>query len=302
MSTSEPWEKSPIVNGFQTVEVKSWEYFDMFVRHCLQESKNNDDTESKINATICWRGQQRDEFDKTEKWLLESAFDRRIKEQNSSRSEILKKHRQVAAYAFRGRLHNPSIRDLTKEIKDKTLNVNHFWAIGRHHGLATPLLDWTKSPFVAAYFAFVQQEEKNSKSEHRFVYALKYEVARAVNMGPVNFDYFDPLSSEFPRLLNQDGMFTITNEGMGVKQFVEEHCTNWTDKWVLMKIKIPSKNRKEFLEHLNLMNINHLTLFPDPYGASEFCNIQLEIGSYQVKTGTRESNSMAYAELKEDIA
>ena len=262
MSESEFWKKSSIENGFQTVEIKSWKDFSGFI---MSVDKNE---------PICWRGQKCDE----KEWPLESAFDRIIKGQNRNRDKILKKHCNTTAYAFRGRIHNPSIREIKKEIKAKSLNINHLWAICRHHGLATPLLDWTKSPFVAAYFAFAEPEGK-SQIEHRFIYALKYKMAYKINLNPPpNFEWFDPLSSEFPRLLNQDGMFTIMDDGRCIKLFIEEQSKGYNDDWVLMKIKISNKNRKEFLRHLNLMNINHLTLFPDPYGASEFCNINLEIG------------------------
>ncbi len=38
-----------------------------------------------------------------------------------------------------------------------------YMAYLRHHGFPSPLLDWTRSPYVAAFFAFNKASEDSSK-------------------------------------------------------------------------------------------------------------------------------------------
>ena len=40
----------------------------------------------------------------------------------------------------------------------------------RHHGFPSPLLDWTKSPYIAAYFAMVNAPQKEVKKVSVFAY------------------------------------------------------------------------------------------------------------------------------------
>ena len=48
------------------------------------------------------------------------------------------------------------------------LKDDDIWAFAQHYQLKTPLLDWTKSFFVALYFAFESQEE----NQYRVIYEL----------------------------------------------------------------------------------------------------------------------------------
>ena len=61
---------------------------------------------------------------------------------------------------------------VTNDPKENYINYfidDIYWAIGQHHGLKTPLLDWTKDPYKAVFFALGERKEKDDK---RIVFGL----------------------------------------------------------------------------------------------------------------------------------
>lgn len=89
-----------------------------------------------------------------------------------------------------------------------------------------------------------------------------------------------PLSDENQRLVNQGGLFTRAPAGKTLDQWIQENHNEDDKGYILIKILVPNKDRNGCLQNLNRMNINHLSLFPDLYGASKYCNLFSEIHKY----------------------
>ena len=160
-----------------------------------------------------WRGQS------DAAWLLEPTLDRELKKINKIDDPlIVENHLKNFKYAIRGRRGLSPIK-----LKDD----NDWWALGQHQNLFTPLLDWTKSPFVAAFFAF--SEELNSGSEYRAIYGIskltfqkkskKIKKIRSSDEHSI-IEFIEPFSDENMRLVSQGGLFTKSKMGVDVETWV----------------------------------------------------------------------------------
>jgi hypothetical protein len=208
-------------------------------------------------------------------WLLESTLSRALKKLNYlDKEELVINHLEKFKLRIRGRRgKNPRI-----------LSENELWALGQHYGLYTPLLDWSQSPYVGIFFALT--EINNSPTGLRTLWALNShdidhvtEWYKTKGIGTLNqVELINPILDENDRLVNQSGLFTkapLTTD-------IEDWILNGPEiEWVtLYKIDFPDSLRNEGIAFLDLMNINHSSLYPDLVGSSLDTNIKLEQTDY----------------------
>ncbi|EAR01978.1 FRG domain-containing protein [Maribacter sp. HTCC2170] len=244
---AENWTNTDIKNGISEVTLNSWNDFSEFI-----------DTEMLDFRNYIYRGH------KTEEWLLEPTLNRLAKSKTKANlKEVRDEHIQKFRYALRGR-----IKDSVKYKNDDEL-----WALGQHNGLATPLLDWTSSPYVAAYFSLIEPREKKGYS---LVYTIDENAINSFN----DLEIVNPITDENTRLINQSGLFVKVLTNQDIEKMFRRKFKDVTTIYKMIKIKIPNNDREIALRSLNRMNINHNTLFPDIQGASIHCNNEIQIDKY----------------------
>ena len=241
------WTNETPQDGIGTFTLTSWNYFSDFIDKEMLDFRN-----------YIYRGHMNEE------WLLEPTLNRLVpKKTKAELTKIREEHLHKFRYALRGR-----VKDSSRYTDDDEL-----WALGQHNGLATPLLDWTLSPYVAAYFSLFEHREKNGYS---VVYSINKNAIDDFN----DLKVINPITDENTRLINQSGLFikVLTNQDLE-KMFKQKYKGN-IKEYMMIKIRIPNKHRETALRSLNRMNINHNTLFPDIQGASIYCNTDIEIKEY----------------------
>ncbi len=228
---------------------------------------------NRPKTQLIYRGHRR--YD----WPLTPSLGR-FDPRNIITKEVAEAQLRLFRRAVRGRITDRTLVETQEE--------DELWAVGQHHGLLTPLLDWTYSPYVALFFAFEKEDRRHGEHDnpYRAVYLLNKSHVEAEDKCP-HVSVLEPRKDDHGRLVNQAGLFTSSAYDNTLENFLidslrdevlgqvsEDDEARELAKYIC-KIYIPNEERAECLRHLRMMNVHHASLFPDLLGAAQYCNIMV---------------------------
>jgi hypothetical protein len=249
--------KSPILADFYTSKPKFKPHSNLKIQTMQIEYHNSESWEdllSFINETFIsypdyiFRGQSEDH------WKIESSLTRLLRE-----SELV---RDLDEF-YKMQLTNFKLKSRGLGLNLKNMDDNEVWAIGQHHGLATPLIDWTNSPFVAIFFAITGKKKSDTGKRSIWGFNLP-DLANLKTEDKNLITLFEPLDDN-RRLVNQRGLFLKLPLNKDFESIIQSQPDQG---WIsLYKITFPDSIINKALLALELMNINFSSLYPDFEGA-----------------------------------
>ena len=157
----------------------------------------------------------------------------------------------------------------------------------QHHGFPTPLLDWSRSPYIAAYFAFFDYAFREPNCDSVAIWLLNGEFVSdflSEKDGSCPFDIVEPDARFNQRLLAQDGLFTLSATTENLEISLAGAMQRHNHPGLLQKIIIPVEFAKIALKDLHLMGLHPGMLFPGIDGACKslmikhFVPSEMELG------------------------
>lgn len=143
-------------------------------------------------------------------------------------------------------------------LRTSAVNERAWELLGRHHGLPSPFLDWTKSGYVAAFFAF--SDPGAAKAENVTVWTLDRNIFAKRPIPEIELIDDSEAVRSNQRAAEQRGIFLrIGSITSSVTDLLADG---------LVAIDLPVRMRDDALADLDLMTINDRSLFRDLDGAA----------------------------------
>lgn len=185
------------------------------------------------------------------------------------------------------RFVNDDIQALHRHLSARTKHVFNlgnpdengaFYNLVQHHGYPTPLLDWSYSPYVAAFFAYrgISKEQASlaSPKEKVRIYLFDqalwksdYNQILTILHSQPHFSVSEFLAIENERMIPQQAASSVTNVD-DVESYIQ-YCESRMGKSYLHAIDLPINERDQVFQELRYMGITAGSMFPGLDGACE---------------------------------
>lgn len=176
------------------------------------------------------------------------------------------------------------------------------WAFGRHYGLKTPLLDWSRSPFIACFWAVMERVTDDNpdldiprpgmrlKTTNEPIIVWELSIPDNIFIKG-QFELVDNMRYELHRQRAQSGVFTHLEHEDYID--IEGYLKSRSIGSYLERYEVPLSTEIEIctaLSDLQRMNINYATLFPDAHGAAMQSNLSFML-DWLIRKASKEEPS-----------
>jgi hypothetical protein len=247
----------------QQFDVPSWEHFEERLQSLLDEPCDGI-TEIRGHVSPClYRGQS------DESWGLTTTLER----SDSSDLSLPQYYRLIS-------IVKPQVETVTGvEWDAPSLSTYEEWLtkqehmavapLGyeymvylRHHGFPSPLLDWTRSPYIAAYFAF-RRAHPDAKSVAIFVYREYLGTGKSWRSSQAHIHGLGGTIRTHRRHFLQQSEYTVCvvqRDGWRYARHEDAFASCEPSQDALWKFRVPATERLKVLLLLDRANLNAYSL------------------------------------------